>query len=391
MLGRPSQTNLNQTTSGIDLLDNKRREQRMTGNVVIPNSMNIRNERKIYTDDELEQIVGQEKRTSVDRRMIEDRRMGIDRREQVQMNQNRQELEFNEIEQTKINNQNTEGVLPGLLDFDDIELPENNIQKTGDEATLPGLLDFDDIELPKNNPQKTNTETILPGLEDIQLPSSPIIEPSQLQMEAISNSPEIKQEPKCGRGRPRKNPVVVESPKPKGKRGRPRKNPLPEDKIEEIPKNNIEPVNPQVIDTLPGLEDFENVLNEPTIEVPEETIKNIVPNIPQTLNDDILPGLENINQTIPDIEENIEYEAEEDDDDILSGLPGLEDENIIQPVVERPTTYTPSYIPEVPQVKPSEPQVSSYSPRQERIETIRKLEENKVYSTRKFKYSINKR
>ncbi len=391
MLGRPSQTNLNQTTSGIDLLDNKRREQRMTGNVVIPNSMNIRNERKIYTDDELEQIVGQEKRTSVDRRMIEDRRMGIDRREQVQMNQNRQELEFNEIEQTKINNQNTEGVLPGLLDFDDIELPENNIQKTGDEATLPGLLDFDDIELPKNNPQKTNTETILPGLEDIQLPSSPIIEPSQLQMEAISNSPEIKQEPKRGRGRPRKNPVVVESPKPKGKRGRPRKNPLPEDKIEEIPKNNIEPVNPQVIDTLPGLEDFENVLNEPTIEVPEETIKNIVPNIPQTLNDDILPGLENINQTIPDIEENIEYEAEEDDDDILSGLPGLEDENIIQPVVERPTTYTPSYIPEVPQVKPSEPQVSSYSPRQERIETIRKLEENKVYSTRKFKYSINKR
>ena len=35
------------TASGIDLLDNKRKEQRMTGNVIIPTNMNISNERKI--------------------------------------------------------------------------------------------------------------------------------------------------------------------------------------------------------------------------------------------------------------------------------------------------------------------------------------------------------
>ena len=39
--------------SGIDLIDNKKKEPRMTGNVVIPQNMNIRNERKIITDDEL--------------------------------------------------------------------------------------------------------------------------------------------------------------------------------------------------------------------------------------------------------------------------------------------------------------------------------------------------
>ena len=42
-----------QMPSGIDLLDNKRREQRMTGNVIIPDNMNIRKERKIYSDEEL--------------------------------------------------------------------------------------------------------------------------------------------------------------------------------------------------------------------------------------------------------------------------------------------------------------------------------------------------
>ena len=47
------------TASGIDLLDNKRKEQRMTGNVIIPTNMNIRNERKIYTDEELNNMAQQ--------------------------------------------------------------------------------------------------------------------------------------------------------------------------------------------------------------------------------------------------------------------------------------------------------------------------------------------
>ncbi len=52
----PSATAEPELPSGIDILDQKRNQSRMTGNVIIPNSMNVRNERKIYSDDQLNQI-----------------------------------------------------------------------------------------------------------------------------------------------------------------------------------------------------------------------------------------------------------------------------------------------------------------------------------------------
>ena len=356
---QPTQNNLNQTRSGIDLLDNKRREQRMTGNVIIPNNMNVRNERKIYTDEELEQIQSKP-------------------RQEI-----KPQVEIPKIEEQTINKEET---LPGLLDFNDIELPENApVSRVSEETTsLPGLLDFDDMvsdekeevslpglmdfnDIEEEEELSKPIETTLPGLEDIQLPEAPA-RPAQLQMEEVSGSPEIPQDPKLGRVRPRKYPV--EPPKPKGKRGRPRKNPLPEEtvkQVDELPVTNIKQTGMQSIDVLPGLGD---TLNEPEIQVPE-TIKNI-PELEDNFTD-ILPGLEDIDNELSETE-NIQEIDEADD--ILSGLPGLEEP--IREIETKPINQYSSYIPEP--VKP-EPQINSYSPREERIESIRKLEENKVYST----------
>lgn len=360
-IAQPTQNNLNQTRSGIDLLDNKRNQQRMTGNVIIPNNMNVRNERKIYTDEELEQIQTQP-------------------RQQV----TRPQVEMPKIEEQSINKEDT---LPEILDFDDIELPEKApvAQVSEEKASLPGILDFDNIDTQEkeeislpglddfneieketsdtSKQAEVNVETVLPGLEDIELPEVPQ-RPAQLQMEEVSSQPEIPQEPKRGRGRPRKYPI--EPPKPKGKRGRPRKNPLPEEtisKVEEVPVTNIEQTPMQSIDTLPGLDTFEDVVNEPIAEVPEVTSN--ISQLEDSLSD-ILPGLEDIDSDLSESPEIIETNK---NDDILSGLPGLEEEPVNQ------------YSPYMPETVKQEPQVNSYSPREERIDSIRKLEENKVYST----------
>ena len=227
------QTQASQMPSGIDLLDNKRREQRMTGNVIIPDNMNIRNERKVYSDEEINA-----------------------------MNNRQSQRQITPMQQSA-------STLPGLDDLDNIPQARPTQQPA---STLPGLDDLDNI--PQARPVQQQAST-LPGLDDFNnIPQTRLVQhpanlipdvnsESQMQMEAVTKQPEIPQEPKRGRGRPRKTPI--EPPKPKGKRGRPRKNPLPEE-------NNIEKEK-----IIPGVNDFENIPKVDKIQQTESTtqVENI--------------------------------------------------------------------------------------------------------------------
>ena len=220
------------TASGIDLLDNKRKEQRMTGNVIIPTNMNIRNERKIYTDEELNNMAQQPRQ----QRTVP--------QQQVAQPQSNSFPELDQIDaRAEQPVQQPASTLPGLDDFDAV--PQQPVQQP--TSTLPGLDDFDTIpQQPVQQSQDTvqNLNNIDANIENSA--------PAQIQMEAVASQPEIPQEPKRGRGRPRKNPT--EPPKPKGKRGRPRKNPLPEDQIED--------------QKMPAIDEFDNI---PQINTPQPT------------------------------------------------------------------------------------------------------------------------
>ena len=307
------------TASGIDLLDNKRKEQRMTGNVIIPTNMNIRNERKIYTDEELNNMAQQprQQRTVPQQQVAQPQSNSFPELDQIDA---RAEQPVQQPASTlpgtndwdadpfakPANNQQSANTLPGLDDFDTVSqqpvqqpastlpglddfdtVPQQPVQQPTSTlpglddldtvpqqpvqqptSTLPGLDDFDTIP---QQPVQQSTST-LPGLNDFDtIPQQPVQQsqdtvqnlnnidaniensaPAQMQMEAVASQPEIPQEPKRGRGRPRKNPT--EPPKPKGKRGRPRKNPLPEDQIEE--------------QKMPAIDEFDNI---PQINTPQPT------------------------------------------------------------------------------------------------------------------------
>ena len=349
------------TASGIDLLDNKRKEQRMTGNVIIPTNMNIRNERKIYTDEELNNMAQQprQQRTVPQQQVAQPQSNSfpeldqIDARAEQPVQQPASTLPgTNDWDAdpfaTPANNQQSGNTLPGLDDFDTVSqqpvqqptstlpglddfdtVPQQPIQQPASTlpglddldtvpqqpvqqptSTLPGLDDFDtvpqqpvqqptstlpgldDFDTVPQQPVQQPTSTLpglddfntvpqqpvqqptstLPGLDDFDtIPQQPVQQPqdtvqnlnnidaniensapAQMQMEAVASQPEIPQEPKRGRGRPRKNPT--EPPKPKGKRGRPRKNPLPEDQIED--------------QKMPAIDEFDNI---PQINTPQPT------------------------------------------------------------------------------------------------------------------------
>ena len=349
------------TASGIDLLDNKRKEQRMTGNVIIPTNMNIRNERKIYTDEELNNMAQQprQQRTVPQQQVAQPQSNSfpeldqIDARAEQPVQQPASTLPgTNDWDAdpfaTPANNQQSGNTLPGLDDFDTVpqqpvQQPTSTLPGLDDfdtvtqqpvqqpTSTLPGLDDFDtvpqqpvqqpastlpgldDLDTVPQQPVQQPTSTLpglddfntvpqqpvqqptstlpglddfntvpqqpvqqptstLPGLDDFDtIPQQPVQQPqdtvqnlnnideniensapAQMQMEAVASQPEIPQEPKRGRGRPRKNPT--EPPKPKGKRGRPRKNPLPEDQIED--------------QKMPAIDEFDNI---PQINTPQPT------------------------------------------------------------------------------------------------------------------------
>ena len=337
-----------QMPSGIDLLDNKRREQRMTGNVIIPDNMNIRKERKIYSDEELNEMSNRPSQSSA-----------------------------RTIEQSA-------STLPGLEDLDNI--PQTRL-----------------VQHPENLIPDVNSD-------------------SQMQMEAVASQPEIPQEPKRGRGRPRKNPV--EPPKPKGKRGRPRKNPLPEENIE---KEKI----------IPGVNDFENIPKVDKIQQTESTTQpenirqtdewNNIENIPEQTNNisknvdwnndpfegktnqqiaNSLPGLDDLAEntqpsTLPGMNDwdndTFEQSNNVQQQDRPSTLPGMNDWNnnlfetnqtnnsnesitlsssVVQPNMNQNNEM--DYNKQEPKI---EEKVSAYQPSQEKIETIKKIEEDKLYTT----------
>ena len=334
-----------QTPSGIDLLDNKRREQRMTGNVIIPDNMNIRNERKIYSDEELNAMSNRPSQRPA--RQVEQSANtlpGLDDWDNVPqarpVEQPASTLpgldDLDNIPQARPVEQPA-STLPGLDDLDNIQqtrpveqpastLPGlddlDNIQQTRPvdqpASTLPGLDDLDNIQQTRPVQQPAST---LPGLDDLDnIPQTRLVQhpenlipdvnsDSQMQMEAVASQPEIPQEPKRGRGRPRKNPV--EPPKPKGKRGRPRKNPLPEENIE---KEKI----------IPGVNDFENI---PKVDKIQQTESTTQPeNIRQT---DEWNNIESIPEQTNNISKNVDWNNDpfegKTNQQIANSLPGLDD------------------------------------------------------------------
>ena len=313
----PAQTQ-QQVASGIDLLDNKRKEQRMTGNVIIPTNMNIRNERKIYTDEEINQMAQQprQQRNIPQPQVAQQPASTLPGTNDWDADpfaaQNSQPTQqpastlpgTNDWDADPFAAQNSQpaqqpaSTLPGTNDWDADPFAAQNSQPAQQPAsTLPGLDDFDAIP---QQPVAQSTNTLpgleefdaraaqpvaqpantLPGLEDFDaiapqpVAPQPVVQPTntlpglndidasiennapaQMQMEAVASQPEVPQEPKRGRGRPRKTPI--EPPKPKGKRGRPRKNPLPEEQEQ--------PVQEKV---MPKIDQFDDI---PPLNIPQPT------------------------------------------------------------------------------------------------------------------------
>ncbi len=136
---------------------------------------------------------------------------------------------------------------------------------------------------------------------------------------SISNEIEQEVQPvKRGRGRPRKNPIPVETaqePKPvKRGRGRPRKNPLP---VEETILPGVEEQKNDTI--LPGFDDFE-----------EETNTTILPGFEDNINDTLLQETEENenNMILP----GFDNKQNDDEDDMV--LPGFEEVDSI-PEIEK--------------------------------------------------------
>ena len=294
------QTQASQMPSGIDLLDNKRREQRMTGNVIIPDNMNIRNERKVYSDEEINAMNNRQSQRQITLMQQSASTLpGLDDLDNIPQARPKQQPastlpgldDLDNIPQARPVQQQA-STLPGLDDLDNIpqarpvQQPASTLPGLDDldnipqarpvqqqASTLPGLDDLDNI--PQARPVQQQQASTLPGLDDFNnIPQTRLVQhpanlipdvnsESQMQMEAVTKQPEIPQEPKRGRGRPRKTPI--EPPKPKGKRGRPRKNPLPEE-------NNIEKEK-----IIPGVNDFENIPKVDKIQQTESTtqVENI--------------------------------------------------------------------------------------------------------------------
>jgi len=152
---------------------------------------------------------------------------------------------------------------------DPFAIPVANTMDSLNDITLPGLDDtLENIETVNNNESIESVEPTLPSIENTENinlnNTTPNIEP-QLQMPDVSAVAEMPQEPKRGRGRPRKYPI--EPPKPKGKRGRPRKYPLPEETngAEAITENQalqtVQNSMVEVQETLPPQVTNQNMVN----------------------------------------------------------------------------------------------------------------------------------
>ncbi len=164
--------------------------------------------------------------------------------------------------------------------------------------------------------QQANPSTVAKQKESIPT-KNVTIEETSLEMPNMSES-EVTQNPqqpvKRGRGRPRKNPVPVETtqePKTaKRGRGRPRKNPVP---VEEEP-------------VLPGFEEPEEDAVLPGFDNLETEENNtILPGFEDNESDSVLPGFEEDGNetTLPGFDMNEDTNENTNEDDMV--LPGFEE------------------------------------------------------------------
>ena len=164
--------------------------------------------------------------------------------------------------------------------------------------------------------QQTNPSTVAKQKESIPT-KNVTIEETSLEMPNMSESKvtQTPQQPvKRGRGRPRKNPVPVETtqePKTaKRGRGRPRKNPVP---VEEEP-------------VLPGFEEPEEDAVLPGFDNLETEENNtILPGFEDNESDSVLPGFEEDGNetTLPGFDMNEDTNENTNEDDMV--LPGFEE------------------------------------------------------------------
>ena len=174
--------------------------------------------------------------------------------------------------------------------------------------------------------RKVNPAPVEPVMPEVEQPEISPLEPEVEEIEEVEDV--AAEEPRRGRGRPRKPVSEEELNKPKGKRGRPRKN-MPEEESSNLDDllggiGAESSVLPGLEDSeensiLPGLEEEESVL--PGLE--DEEAESVLPGLDET-EEDVLPGLEEEEVSDEVVMPGLEDEEEAADED-LGTIPGLDD------------------------------------------------------------------
>ena len=183
----------------------------------------------------------------------------------------------------------------------------------------------------KNQEEENKIKTVKPERK--------IVEEMPQKIE-IEESNTVENAPKRKRGRPRKNPPVIQETenKPKGKRGRPRKNPVVEEEIvedDDIFENENFQNNQEEIE-LPELDEFEDDIldTENTFNEHEESKKEIeneeLDEIEDEFQDDDIVEFEDDEDEDDGSEELLRAleEDEEDEEDDVDDIFGEDDEDI---------------------------------------------------------------
>ncbi len=273
----------------IDIIENKLNQTKMNGPIVIPNSVKakgIENSRKTATTLQNQQNLQTTQRPQNKTMTSEQVNQEVKRRmPQMRNDQN---------SESKINHENEKMVrLPNGKIVRKTVKPERKVNN-----------------IPENNEVKViQKHEIKDELEDLDFTVAEKPKSPYMHQQASVDENENLEQPKRGRGRPRKNPV--EPPKPKGKRGRPRKNPVgsinereetQEGILGELPdleKTNKQPLNFDSFedDFLPTFdEEVKNDTLEEFIEQEDEIMlpQNSVPSITEDLEEIQLPELDEL-------------------------------------------------------------------------------------------------
>ena len=235
---------------------------------------------------------------------------------------------------TKMKNSTTKAVSNSGITVEPIKTGEKKLTKPViiPSATVRPVRKVKNDDIDKNKVEETQQEKVRVIPQEIN---------------NIEEKEDINQPVKRGRGRPKKiqsnEENLVEQPvieKPKRGRGRPKKNVIEEDYEEEL--TNINNINEEQTNTLPGFEDYDDDKEEnvtlPGFDEEDEIIDTKgLPGFEDEFNEEenIMPGFEE-----ETIEENIMpgFEEETIQEDIM---PGLDEENIEEDIM--PGFETNSY------------------------------------------------